>query len=108
MNLTGGWLIVYYTLVYFAWGASLLFPISYGLTRPWYKTEPGRHLFSFSTVVAIAMTLIAIRPVFGDFPGRVVISFVVLLALGIVCSWRFALFLRASRRDRRSDDDPRS
>lgn len=103
--LHGFWLTVYTVIVYFAWIGSLSFPLYYGIFKPWYKTTMGRHIFAFSTVIATAMTLLAIVPVFGAQPWRPAAGIVVVLAIGVVSWWRLYLAVKLGRRDRERDED---
>lgn len=92
------WQNVYLVVMLVAWAGSVIFPFLYGLLRPWWKSEMGTHLFFYSAVVGLALTLAVLRPVFGDFPGRGIVSFAILLALTGVIWWRVALFFRTDNR----------
>lgn len=103
MNLFHGfWLGVYYVLVYATLAAAVLFPLGYGLLMRWWVREEGRHLFFYSVAVADAFLLIGARPIFGDFPGRAVLSMFCLISLFAVVWWRLALFIRSYWRNRPS------
>lgn len=91
-----------YGLIYLAWLGAILFPLVYGFTRPWWKTDMGRNLFAFSVVFALSLTLVAIRPVFGDFSWRPVLNTGLLVLIVVVEWWRNILFFRIGRKDRRS------
>lgn len=93
------WADVYLIVTLIAWAGSVLFPLLYGFLRPWYKTEMGTHLFLYSLVVGLALTLTVLRPVFGDFPGRGALSLAILFSLAGVIWWRVILFFKTGRRD---------
>lgn len=103
MNLfTGVWLVIYYVLIYATLAGALLFPLLYGIFMRWWTREEGRHLFFYSLAVADAFLLIGARPIFGDFPGRAILSMFCLVSLLLVVWWRLALFARSYWRNRPS------
>lgn len=98
---TGVWAWVYSAVILFSWLGSVIFPVWYGFTRPWFKSVMGQHLMAFSSVVSVAMTLVAIRPLFGSGPLVASPLGILLVALlGACCWWRVWLFYRFGRDDR--------
>jgi hypothetical protein len=92
---SGFWLVLYYVLLYTTMAAALLFVIGYGFLMAWWKREEGRHLFFYSLAVADAFILICLRPIFGDFAGRAVLTMFCLVSLCAVVVWRLVLFARS-------------
>src|SRR5882724_10425427 len=103
MTITGPALDIYFGVLYFAWVGSLIFPIVYGFTRPWRKSPVGRLLVADSAVIALALTLVVIRPIFGDFPGRQVLNYFIIVALAFVIWWRVILFFRIGKADKHKE-----
>jgi hypothetical protein len=93
--LSGTWALIYQILVILSWVGSLIFPLWYGLTMPWFRSDMGRHLFAYSAWSAVTMTLVAVRPLFGDGPPTVsAIGLVLVCALGFLGWWRAWLFYK--------------
>lgn len=56
---------------------------AYGVLAPWYRSRPGRWLFTMLVGLAATLGLVAFRILFGDFPYRVelvLITFVLYIA----------------------------
>lgn len=96
----GFWLGFYYVLVYSTMVGAVLFPLGYGLLMRWWVREEGRHLFFYSAAVADAFLLVGARPIFGEFPGRAVLTLFCLVSLCAVVWWRLLLFIRSYWRHR--------
>lgn len=76
---------VFATLVFIALPATLLYPIIYGLTSPWWRSWIGRALLVKAIGVAILLTFSALYQALGpDYPYRdtVRISGMVLACIG--------------------------
>jgi hypothetical protein len=82
------------------WVASVWFIARYGATRPWFRSEIGRHLMAMSVAVGAFFTLYLVLAVWPTFPGRTVIRFVLLILLVAAVVWRSIIFERQDRRDR--------
>lgn len=94
MNLfTGFWLGAYYFLIVGTLVGALIFSIGYGLTSKWWENVQGRNVFFYGLVITLMFILLSLRVIFGDFSGRAVVSFLLLLALFLVVWWRTILWL---------------
>lgn len=100
-SLHGPWLALTYAILVLAWLGSAAFPVLYAALVRWRDTEWGRHLMAFSAVVALATSNYMLRLAWPDYPGHLIVSWVVLLSLVCVCWWRVALFVKTYRRARR-------
>lgn len=100
VTLTGFWAVVYQTILWFSLIGSWVFPLWYGFTKPWYRSAMGQHLMAYSGVMAISMTLLAIRPLFGGGELRATpIGIVLVLLIGLLGWWRAGLFYVYRNRD---------
>lgn len=87
--------ILYKGIIVFSLVGSLIFPIWYGFTRPWSKTDMGRHLMAYSCWSALTMCLVAIRPLFGSDPvSASPLGMLLVLLLGFLGWWRAWLFYK--------------
>lgn len=86
--------LLLYTSALAAIGCALV----YGLLAPWWRSEEGRHLFSFQVVVAAVLSLSVVRVLF-DPDGSVAwfawLRLVVFALVPIVLAWRLWLIIRA-------------
>lgn len=65
---------VFAYLVYAAWPATLLYPVIYGLTAPWWRSWIGRALMVEAVGVFVLLTFSVLFQAFGpNYPGRDVI-----------------------------------
>lgn len=74
----------------------------YGLRARWWASEMGRHLWSYSAVVALLLGLLTVRRLAGDYRGHEVVSTVGLGLLDWVVAWRLLLLVRELSRGRHS------
>lgn len=72
----------------------------YFVRARWWRTEMGRHLMSYTSVIALLLALLVLRKVVGDYPGRAAVSTVALAALDYVIWRRLWLLVRALGRRR--------
>lgn len=88
------------------------FILLYGLTSPWWRSPGGRHLMSFAVAAFLLFTwgFLALR--LGDYTGRRVLRFLVVVSFVGLSWWRFiallhlhfGLLARRSRRDGQEED----
>lgn len=88
-------------LVYAAWPATLLYPVIYGLTAPWWKTWIGRALMVEAIGVFVLISFSALYQFFGpDYWGRDVVRIVGMTFSG-VGFWMVLFALLKVKRDAR-------
>lgn len=93
-SLHGVALLTWQVFLWLAIVGAWLFPVLYAFTLPWWQTETGRHLITYSSVLAYALTAYALRLVYGDFPGRSALMFSTIILLAFVAWWRAFWFAR--------------
>lgn len=70
------------------------------LTRgDWHQSAVGRHLMQFMANLAVLFSLIVLVRLFGNYPGRPVITTVAYAVFVAQIWWRIVLMHRAQRRD---------
>lgn len=63
--------IMFATLVYLAWPATLLYPLIYGLTAPWWRSWIGRALMTKAIGVFVLISFSVLYQMFGpNYWGR--------------------------------------
>lgn len=92
--------LIAYGVLGVGWVASVWFVARYGATRPWFRSEMGRHLMAMSVSVGSFFTLYLALAIWPEFPGRTVIRFVLLIGLVATVVWRTIIFEKQDRRDR--------
>lgn len=81
-----------------------LFCILYTAWEPWWRSDVGRHLFTYSAVVAAVLLLSTIRIVTGtdiDYLWYQVLRLLTFAGMPFVISWRIAILWRIHRQNRR-------
>lgn len=95
------------------WAATVgawTFVIGYSVLARWWRTEAGRHMWSFSLMIALLLTLIVGTGLLGhDYPGRVWVRIGAYGLLAVMIWHRVALLVRLQVRRRREvpSGDPR-
>lgn len=90
--------------VWVALGAAVMFCIAYAVLAPWRSSAEGRHLMTFTAVIALAFGWIAYRLVAGArMPPWLLEAMraVILGALAVCLVWRLALLARTQVQRRR-------
>jgi EamA domain-containing membrane protein RarD len=83
-----------------SWG----FVITYMVTAPWWKSEMGLHLWSFSAVIGVLFTWIAYRWFFRTVdPPEATTRFVIYAITAFYMGWRWSILIRAQRKGRRAE-----
>lgn len=101
VHLTGFWAGLYIAIIWGSLIGTLIFPVWYGFTRPWYSSPMGQYLMVLSSTVAVIMVLVSIRPLFSSGPVMASPIGVAIIAILGACGWWIAwLFYRTGRRDR--------
>lgn len=96
-QIVGNVLVIVSTLL------ALAIVVLYHLSSPWRRSEAGRHLMTFTAVIAVVLLLTAIRVVAGaglDTPWFQWVRTVVFVGVPIVLAWRLAILWRAQFRGR--------
>ena len=75
--------------------------VIYHLTGPWWTSPMGRHLGAYMGALAAVLGLVAVRNLWGPFPGYPVLRTVVFAAVPIVMTRQLWLQIRARRPGRR-------
>ena len=81
-----------------------IFVVQYHLSAPWWRSEMGRHMMTYSAVVAAVLTLSVVRIVGGaglDTPWFVLLRLIVFCGVPVAIGWRIVILWRAQRRDGR-------
>lgn len=92
------WNLVAYSILGIGWLSVVVFLVWYTRVEPWFSTDVGRHLVSFSASVGAFFTLYLLLALFPDLPGKGAIRFVLLIAIVANCVWRLVLFAHYRRR----------
>ena len=83
--------------------ASGFFVIGYGFSAPWWRSDTGRHFFSFGLLLFLTFALIGVSAFFGtNWFGRPVVRMVAFGAFALVLLWRNHVFVSAQLK--RSND----
>jgi hypothetical protein len=97
--ITGVWTILYQIGIVLSLIGSWIFPLWYGVSRPWIRSDMGRHLFAYSLWSAVTLTLITLRPLLSTEPMRAsVIGIILVFFLGFLGWWRAWLFYKHRNR----------
>jgi hypothetical protein len=83
------------------WVATTWFLARYTVSRPWSRSEAGRHLVAFSAAVWGFFTLYLLLFFLPNLPGQKYIRLVLLVGIVGCCVWRAVMFERVARADRR-------
>jgi hypothetical protein len=95
LELAGNALVVVTTVL--AW----VFVVMYHVLAPWWRSEVGRHIMTYSALVAAVLTLSVVRMIGGaglNTPWFGVVRLVVFAGVPVAISWRIAILWRAQRR----------
>lgn len=99
------WQAVAIGLLVVGWVSTTWFLAHYTFTRPWSKSEAGRHLVAFSSAVLGFFTLYLLLFFLPDLPGQKYIRLALLLGIVGCCVWRAVMFERVALADRRAAKD---
>lgn len=80
---------------------AVAFCVLYHLVAPWWRSELGRHIMTYSAVVAAVLTLSVVRMIGGaslDTPWFGVLRLVVFGGVPAALLWRIVILLRIQRR----------
>lgn len=75
-----------------------LFPIAYHRMAPWRSSEMGRHLMSFTAILAALLWWTLTRRVFGDYPFRIWIGLGLFAVFAALLWHRLYLLYKAQGR----------
>jgi len=91
-------------VVFLAWLPAAAFPVYYWRAK-WYATAPGRSVMSLGVVIALVMTLAAVRAVLGiDLPDWVRAAVYALIAIGLWFQFVTLLAVQRRRREREKEN----
>lgn len=88
-------------LVVFTAALAWAFVIMYHWMAPWWRSQVGWHVMTYSAVVAAVLTLSVVRMIGGaslDTPWFAVVRLVVFAGVPLAIGWRIAILWRAQRR----------
>ena len=74
---------------------------------PWWRTQMGRHLMAYMTVIAAVLTLSSVRVFTGDTWWFAVLRVVVFFGVPLAMTQRLWLQIKAQRDDARQEKHPR-
>jgi hypothetical protein len=102
MSTTGVGRVIYETLILVALFGSVGFIVHYSLVYSWWRDEVGRHIVAFSGCVGAFLLFFTVSFFFPAWPGRDWVRFALFLFLVGVIWWRWIVFIRVRRQDRRA------
>ena len=83
--------ISYWVAMIIAWA----FVLTYGVSAPFYRSEEGAHLFSFTAFLAVVLTYIAIvTTISTNTPQYPLPRLLIGWGIAAFMAWRFSLLLR--------------
>jgi hypothetical protein len=91
------WNLIAYSILGAGWLVVVVFLARYTTTEPWFSTDAGRHLVSFSANVGAFFTLWLVLTVFPDLPFQGPIRFILLIAIVSNCVWRLVILVRTQK-----------
>lgn len=72
-----------------------LFVLVYAISAPWYRSEEGTHLISFTGFLAVVMTYVAVVGLYSsNEPQYPLARLLVWVGVAVFMGWRFSLLLR--------------
>lgn len=83
------------------------FVVFYAVASRWWGSPIGRQQMALRFALALALLLILTARVFGNYPGRAVVSIVVFALLVFVLWWGLALLVSVQRHELRDRRDGR-
>lgn len=105
--LNGFWLLFYNFLIVSTCIGAAIFTIGHGTRYRWWETVNGQNVFCFGLVITLTFAFLSLRIVFPEFPGRLTISFILVICLFVVVWWRTILWfigefrrVKGKRKDR--------
>lgn len=90
-------------LVVVTTGLAWAFVVLYHLWAPWWRSEVGRHVMTYSTVVAAVLTLSLVRLIGGaslETTWFQILRLIVFAGVPAAIGWRIAILWRVQRRSR--------
>lgn len=84
------------------------FCVIYHVKAPWWRSEIGRHVMTYSAVVAAVLTLSVVRMLGGaslETPWFQLVRLFVFAGVPVAIAWRIAILLRLQRRPGRHAPD---
>lgn len=88
------WRAIAYAVLGLGWLSVVVFLVLYCGTRPWFRSEMGRHLVAFTACVGGFFTLYLALGIWPDLPFAGALRITLLFAIVAVCVWRLVLYLR--------------
>lgn len=105
---SGFWLQAYQFLIIFTMLGALILVVGHAVTGKIFANAASKNVFFYSLAIALTFLFLSLRILFGDFPGRAVISFILVLALAAVVWWRTVIwFLGVYNRNKRKHEEPK-
>lgn len=86
--------------VYYCAAVSVLFIVAYSILAKWWKSDFGKHLFFFMLTVASTFVYWIVVRIFGRFPGWEWFRLGLMLALGVVLTWRVWILVKVQIKGR--------
>ncbi len=93
-----------YAVLGIGWLAVVWFLLRYMATAPWYRSDIGRHLVTFTACVGGFFTLYLALGIWPDMPAAGPLRIILLVGIVAVSVWRAVLFEAYRRRDRRGGE----
>lgn len=87
-------------LIFLTCPAALGFPVWYHLRLRWRQSEMGRHVMSYSSVVAFLYLQALVSVWWPAYPGKIYVNILLAVLLMIVIWWRVIVFVRIRRQMR--------
>lgn len=76
--------------------AALFFVVGYGFAAPWWRSDTGRHFFTFGALILAILLLVSASTFFGtEWTGRPIVRLVTYSAVAAILIWRNRVFVSA-------------
>lgn len=98
-------LLIQKIIVYLTVPAALGFPIWYHFRMRWQRSEMGRHVMGYSSVVALLYFQAMVGIQWSTYPGQRYAGLLLALLMMIVIWWRVIVFVRIRRRTARETEE---
>lgn len=79
--------------------AALFFVVGYGFAAPWWRSDTGRHFFSFGVLILAILALVNATTFLGtEWTGRPIVRLVLYVTIAFILIWRNRIFVSAQLR----------
>lgn len=83
--------VALWAAVIFGWG----FVLAYTISAPWWRSEEGSHLISFTAFLSVILTYLAVVGLFStNVPQYPIVRLLMYGGMAAFMGWRFSLLIR--------------